>query len=495
MRLQPTEEHLSLAFQINRLYRPLLPSDDIWIEPNIEYLEQRLFETQDQLAALQLVVDHLQCTQTVLQHQLQTHRSLRSPIHKLPREILTRIFDACLPPPDEDSALTQDGPRWSLQAVCGLWREIIISTPRLWATVILTQGHYTQRDSLTLRRHLRYASDAPLAIGIDCTSDSDYTDLVLDTIAARHEQWMLFEIRGRETDVQRVFAHANEGTLALLQEVYVYSPNLTRLDIPRYSMAGTVPPTLTHISAATIASNDYTCLSIMSSLEEWHLHTSGGLLPSHTSSRPMVYDKIHNLRIDHPMLLDPITVPRLESLLVHTSDSDIEVVSEPAINSLCRFLERSQCTLTSLIIVEPALYEHPRFFSDVLANQRCITELDINVSPFLFEALSHTNTVGGLLPSLKTLTTTVRESHDELGSWETAFVGMVVTRRDDALSEQWKCCKLESVRIDTADTSTHEALGVMLTELVDNGLQVLAPYDYEWKFWEGPGWFFEEFNP
>jgi hypothetical protein len=61
-----------------------------------------------------------------------------SPIHSIPPEIVSLIFEFTLPPfvPSYGLASVQNGP-WVLSAVCSRWRYIALSQPSLWTTIFL----------------------------------------------------------------------------------------------------------------------------------------------------------------------------------------------------------------------------------------------------------------------------------------------------------------------------------------------------------------------
>ncbi|KAJ7883988.1 hypothetical protein B0H13DRAFT_2199196, partial [Mycena leptocephala] len=67
-----------------------------------------------------------------------------SPIHSIPPEIVSLIFEFTLPPfvPSYGLASVQNGP-WVLSAVCSRWRYIALSQPSLWKTVFL---EFTDED-------------------------------------------------------------------------------------------------------------------------------------------------------------------------------------------------------------------------------------------------------------------------------------------------------------------------------------------------------------
>ncbi|KAE9407265.1 hypothetical protein BT96DRAFT_748924, partial [Gymnopus androsaceus JB14] len=66
--------------------------------------------------------------------ELVSFRNILPPIHRIPAEILSNIFElACLP---EDGIFQSKHTivlyTHNLSSVCALWRKVALATPRLW---------------------------------------------------------------------------------------------------------------------------------------------------------------------------------------------------------------------------------------------------------------------------------------------------------------------------------------------------------------------------
>ncbi|KAF9019014.1 hypothetical protein BDZ89DRAFT_932441, partial [Hymenopellis radicata] len=89
-----------------------------------------------ELSDLNNVIDHFTQRRDAVASSLSLHTASISPIRVLPQELLTTIFyyasfDVT------DSLDCKSGSPWVLGRVCGLWRDILLSTPLLWSTVVL----------------------------------------------------------------------------------------------------------------------------------------------------------------------------------------------------------------------------------------------------------------------------------------------------------------------------------------------------------------------
>jgi hypothetical protein len=84
--------------------------------------------------------------------------SSRSPVHRLPRELLAAIFAAGVCEDDgtrEDPLLLG-----SVMLVCSHWRDVAVDTPTLWSRVVVDEHNSVE----AARRRILRSKDAPLDI-------------------------------------------------------------------------------------------------------------------------------------------------------------------------------------------------------------------------------------------------------------------------------------------------------------------------------------------
>ncbi|KAK0440740.1 hypothetical protein EV421DRAFT_1814703 [Armillaria borealis] len=104
----------------------------------IHDLEAKLSECDSEISALETTLLLLRNARNDLKHSLLAHRSLVSPIRRLPIEILQAIFrDACdidIFPYDRTygDLATTSGTPLRLSSVCSHWRSVCLSTSELW---------------------------------------------------------------------------------------------------------------------------------------------------------------------------------------------------------------------------------------------------------------------------------------------------------------------------------------------------------------------------
>lgn len=131
-------------------------------DAEVDAMRQIVKESAEFVASLQAQMEKAQETLSSLQNLHSTALGVLAeakvvlhPIRSLPRDILTEIFLHCTPFMDEgDIDIFDCGPEfdtlcpknhpWNLSHVCQRWRDITISTPRLWSTIYLDFQRYEE---------------------------------------------------------------------------------------------------------------------------------------------------------------------------------------------------------------------------------------------------------------------------------------------------------------------------------------------------------------
>ncbi|KAJ3570781.1 hypothetical protein NP233_g4175 [Leucocoprinus birnbaumii] len=141
---------------------------------------------------------------------LKSHSAFIAPVRRLHPEILQEVFYHCLPRAHNTLMSNREGPLW-LGQVCRHWREIVYSTPRLWASIhiIASPSPYSSHPLDVSRREavaswLSRSGVLPLSISISnagrepvgrrcCFSrrspSNDYVQPYLDLITPFAHRW------------------------------------------------------------------------------------------------------------------------------------------------------------------------------------------------------------------------------------------------------------------------------------------------------------------
>lgn len=95
---------------------------------------QRLKAIEDETALLELRLQHLHTERADIHASIAGHLSLLSPMRHLPVDLLREIFIACLPENRNPTLCSDEGPML-LTRICSYWRNVALTTPRLWAAL------------------------------------------------------------------------------------------------------------------------------------------------------------------------------------------------------------------------------------------------------------------------------------------------------------------------------------------------------------------------
>ncbi|KAJ7643769.1 hypothetical protein FB45DRAFT_1052660 [Roridomyces roridus] len=116
---------------VHQLNTNFVPSDS-----EVKQLHALLQEPVAELARLDALISHLVAQKASLQVVVDSHRALLSPIRRIPEDVLREIFISCLPD-DHDALIEVTEAPMLLGRICGLWRRVANSTPRLWSSVYI----------------------------------------------------------------------------------------------------------------------------------------------------------------------------------------------------------------------------------------------------------------------------------------------------------------------------------------------------------------------
>ncbi|KAL0065736.1 hypothetical protein AAF712_007219 [Marasmius tenuissimus] len=126
--------------EIRRFLRTT-PSNRATVSQFLHDVELELASYHTEINRLKTAIYALETRRDRLERAAERYKSLLSPIHIVPSEILTTIFNfAC-----EWKKLSRDAlpDTLRLSMVCGRWRDIIFSTSRLWASIEIDFDEWT----------------------------------------------------------------------------------------------------------------------------------------------------------------------------------------------------------------------------------------------------------------------------------------------------------------------------------------------------------------
>ncbi|KAJ7280634.1 hypothetical protein C8J57DRAFT_1057419 [Mycena rebaudengoi] len=316
-----------------------------------------------------LAVEQALATARLERQDLQTRLdAYKYPILTLPTEITSEIFVHFLPPyPERPPATGLTSPEFLAQ-ICRAWREIALSTPRLWRAIELSPPTTSPTKALDLlRTWVSRSKNCPLSISLKCSTGLLEVDFI-QAIIPHSERWEYIDLRlpieslrligadfpllhsltlgptryWRETDSLDAISLFSNAPLLMQVALYdTFGPSEIQLPWSQF----------TSISADFLTSTECTeILRHSAALQEFRCDyldggASGNILPV----APLRY--LHSLSLGNgsgqKKLLEALTTPALQHL---TSLDD----AIPSINALTF---RSHCTLASLCVVHTPITE------------------------------------------------------------------------------------------------------------------------------------------
>ncbi|KAK7037823.1 hypothetical protein VNI00_010784 [Paramarasmius palmivorus] len=165
-----------------------------------------------------------------LKNMVEKYRSLLSPIHRLPQELLATIFTYCC---QRNELVPDDAPpAIALGMVCGRWRELLLSAPSLWTSFSIDFSEW-DADSDLLGRLVRIfvlrSRNLPLELWLEMSTItiSPETTAIVHTLGETSPRWRFLQLsittsRARALGLDRI-----RGNLPLLEsldlEVWVHN--------------------------------------------------------------------------------------------------------------------------------------------------------------------------------------------------------------------------------------------------------------------------------
>ncbi|KAK1231922.1 hypothetical protein PQX77_004941 [Marasmius sp. AFHP31] len=141
-----------------------------------------------------------------LKKSMEKFRSLLSPVHRLPSELLLEIFGYLC----EVNVLDHSKmpPASALSMVCGRWRQVTLASPRLWSSISLqldrSEGRRDKVIANLAQLFLERSKNTALKLRIDFSWHTEWSHdglshlTVLRLLEEQSERWEELEVYGRE---------------------------------------------------------------------------------------------------------------------------------------------------------------------------------------------------------------------------------------------------------------------------------------------------------
>ncbi|KAK0244638.1 hypothetical protein EDD85DRAFT_808949, partial [Armillaria nabsnona] len=399
--LQTLKDSDPLVSQILRGSRPLLGSDHALINDEIAKLEQMGSWYNAHLHTA-----------------LENRKSVFAPIRRLPRDILLEIFhsvcDSWWQDVEEDGierdSLDMTGPLWVLGSVCGLWRDILHTSPASWARRVLVESPFSKHAPEILQTYLEHTGEHPLSLVAVYYSRNlaEYGEIMTLLVQSSY-RWRNVCIRTYTHHMHHLESVSHFPLLQTIEidildknncpanvssDMCLKAPQLWQATLHSQGIDQVkLPSGITHYSGYITCVEHLQLLSQLSKLRTCHIPSRETSL---TDAAPVVMAELRELYVEDSNILDLLTAPMLQSLTM------VEVRERsPSSSGIPPFLRRSGCRLESLSMcadIPSAL------ISNIFSSQACsmISHLKLELGPD-WDGISEILAPSSILPNLRHL--------------------------------------------------------------------------------------------
>ncbi|PBK68374.1 hypothetical protein ARMSODRAFT_1040859 [Armillaria solidipes] len=492
-RLPDDESECEVAITaILRKKRPLLDADVSWIGKGVVAYERELSNVETQITLLIRRREQLE-------RSLSRHKSLLSPVHRLPRDIILDIFRWAAHRPKNSLDATKGV--WPLGQVCGWWQDIVLTSPILWSVVIL-KPPYTRRSVDILTHHFCRSANCPLWIAAKI-EDSTNGGRVFDMVIQKSPLWKMVDMNASLTNLEKLSSVS--GNIPLLEELYISTtwkahfstdalssaPSLRLLDLElmEISQLPLNAGFLTHFSGSFRHLVDIQRIAQIQSLVEMCIilcDDSDGPL-DFGNLLPVRMEQLQFLSVNNVKILDALTAPSLQTIdYCQTSVSNKGITST---FSLRDFLQRSACSISYLGICARMV----QYIHHLMAFTKNVSYLAVYYPEGRSICSLAPLTLPETLPAMKSLRLSSADTR-----WGRRYAGGIIDvvrqRFNEERAAALNVTRLSLLHLDCVDILRAELLPRLKSEgldaLEEEGLELKGKSSYilDDEYWTG-SWF------
>ncbi|KAL0071134.1 hypothetical protein AAF712_001692 [Marasmius tenuissimus] len=369
----------SSSKHIKHLFRHTVSSSDR------HDVQQYLLDSEAELCRYQAEVNRLKAKITVvetrmggLKRKIRKYRTLLSPVYRLPSEIWAEVFLFFC---EGESLIPLKTPAvMVVSRVCGRWRDIALSTPRIWSTISLrfegwTKGNGGRLDRLQslLVSFLQRSKNMPLTVNLNSlrVEKQDEIDGVVKTLEGllnHSTRWQHLDcthsllalpafqsLRNRLPELKSLYVES--GMRDNSSSLFHDCPSLTSISISPDSWSDSDFPLHQMKTLSLRRSYAPAALAVLRSCTnayQLEMHSIGGM--SRPDTDHIILPKIRQLTITAENEEDAMTVfqfstlQSLTSLEIRRSSVNSVDWNRWDLGPVKDFFLRSSCALTSLKI-------------------------------------------------------------------------------------------------------------------------------------------------
>ncbi|KAJ7582388.1 hypothetical protein C8J56DRAFT_1168319 [Mycena floridula] len=383
-------------FPDSRTNKPANSGDIAAIQADVDVRQREIQALQAQIALLKRTMQALESRQRLAEEGLRKNKAILHPIRALPTELLREIFRHCTKSQVPACPGIKRSPH-NLSFVSQQWRQISITFPELWTTIVLDHAKVSGAMIASMVNRSRF--NRSTAALLDIKIGHGYNPSSLENLISSSRRWqtlkletmydgmpLLQPVKGRLDSLRelslRVFPAEVDIPAAL--DFFELAPLLRKVeliddcmdDYPAMILPWTTISSLTVRGTSPMSLESLALCQNLTILRLYTVHRH-----STQQMRAMSFSKLRTLHIGAAWAEDPdiiasilnkLTTPALETLDLRAPMGD---PSDTAMTSLVR---RSGCSLTELRLTNIIFSQTS--MSTFLSSSPAITRLVVSYS-------------------------------------------------------------------------------------------------------------------
>ncbi|EGO03124.1 hypothetical protein SERLA73DRAFT_70575 [Serpula lacrymans var. lacrymans S7.3] len=221
--------------------------------------EQHRITLKREILRVQGILAEMQKSQAEVENLISSlEAGLDSPIRRLPPEMLSKIFEHCLPL-EEKSQVSTNEPSIShapllLGRVCSTWRAISLSTPRLWSFLKLVvpcicTDAVVDKQRQIMSTWLQRSGSVPMSLRfIHQGYSTSNLSSIYDTVISYASRWRILDFLVRDKSAIDTLFPIFEASFSSLEYLNVHS-DLNKSDGEGHS---TIPSAIVNLSSTSL---------------------------------------------------------------------------------------------------------------------------------------------------------------------------------------------------------------------------------------------------
>ncbi|KAI3621426.1 hypothetical protein WG66_006446 [Moniliophthora roreri] len=380
----------SRSLALERLFHVTVSlSDRMVVSQFLHDAEMEIKGYQTEIHKLKSAILSLEHRRDGLRQKVAKYRSLLSPIHRVPPEILRHIFTFCCTRNWLQLSPTSASPVLAISSTCSRWRENALSMPTLWSQICIRFEEWKEDyHALTSLTHLflgrSKSSPLSLILYFEDQAINDATKPSLTALVQQSERWHSLRIWGiKQADLHSNLFQRLRGNLPILSALDIAGDPEEEQNQFHWDLLSDCPK-LSSLSVQPACPITTTCvlpwhqiktlqlyhsiaffalplLSLCCNAEHLELLSIGDFegIPPHAVYRDHVtlpsIKKLSIMEVEENehfyCIFQNSTLPRLSELELHGQDilaKPLAVRKEWDEVAIINFLSRSSCSITSL---------------------------------------------------------------------------------------------------------------------------------------------------